>query len=283
MDMHTVFGTIAERVPTASDPTDYVGDDGLLYCGRCHTAKETVISYKSDQLTYQRKMPCICDCGRKIRDENDRKRNAEQKRMRVKGLQELGLPGKELYNWTFENDDGRNPDLINAMKRFIEEFDWFYENKKGLLLWGGTGSGKSFAAIAAANALIDIERPCLVTSFTRIAHKLSDQRYGKQNYLDNLNAFDLLVIDDLGAERNSEYMQEIVFDIINTRYNSGKPFIITTNLTIEEIKKPAEMSNARIYDRILERCAPIEVNGASRRRIKAAEDYYEIQRKLGLI
>ncbi len=234
-------------------------------------------------MTYQRKMPCICDCGRKIRDENDRKRNAEQKRMRVKGLQELGLPGKELYNWTFENDDGRNPDLINAMKRFIEEFDWFYENKKGMLLWGGTGSGKSFAAIAAANALIDIERPCLVTSFTRIAHKLSDQRYGKQNYLDNLNAFDLLVIDDLGAERNSEYMQEIVFDIINTRYNSGKPFIITTNLTIEEIKKPAEMSNARIYDRILERCAPIEVNGASRRRIKAAEDYYEIQRKLGLI
>ena len=283
MDMHTVFGTIAERVPTASDPTNYVGDDGLLYCGRCHTAKETVISYKSDQMTYQRKMPCICDCGRQIRDENDRKRNAEQKRMRVKGLQELGLPGKELYNWTFENDDGRNPDLINAMKRFIEEFDWFYENKKGMLLWGGTGSGKSFAAIAAANALIDIERPCLVTSFTRIAHKLSDQRYGKQNYLDNLNAFDLLVIDDLGAERNSEYMQEIVFDIINTRYNSGKPFIITTNLTIEEIKKPAEMSNARIYDRILERCAPIEVNGASRRRIKAAEDYYEIQRKLGLI
>ncbi len=279
MDMHAIIGTIAERVPTTFDPTDYVGDDGLIYCGHCNVAKETTLDFGF----MKRKVPCICNCGKQRRDANDRKRNAEQEHMRVKGLQELGLPGRELYNWTFENDDGRDPDLINAMRKFVEQFDWFYKNKKGLLLWGGTGSGKSFAAIAAANALMRLERPCLVTSFTRIAHKLSDQRYGKQDYLDNLNTFDLLVMDDLGAERNSEYMQEIVFDVINTRYNSGKPLIITTNLTIEEIKKPAEMSNARIYDRILERCVPIPVNGASRRRIKAAEDYCEVQRKLGLI
>ncbi len=279
MDMHTVIDTIAARVPTASDPTDYVGYDGIIYCGHCKGAKETILDFGF----MKRKVPCICNCGKQRRDENDRKRNAEQKRMRIKYMQELGLPGKEQRNWTFENDDGRNPELMNAMRKFVEEFDWFYENKKGLLLWGGTGSGKSFAAIAAANALINMDRSCLVTSFTRIAHKLNDQRYGKQDYLDNLNTFDLLVIDDLGAERNSEYMQEIVFDIINTRYNSGKPFIITTNLTIEEIKKPAEISNARIYDRILERCFPNPVNGASRRRIKAADDYYETQKKLGLI
>ena len=186
MDMHAIIGTIAERVPTVPDPTDYVGDDGLIYCGHCNVAKETILDFGF----MKRKVWCICNCG------------------------------------------------------------------------------------------MQMERPCLVTSFTRIAHKLNDQRYGKQDYLDNLNTFDLLVIDDLGAE---EYMQEIVFDVINTRYNSGKPFIITTNLTIEEIKKPAELSNARIYDRILERCTPIEANGASRRRIKAANDYYETQKKLGLI
>ncbi|MBS5724627.1 MAG: ATP-binding protein, partial [Clostridiales bacterium] len=68
-----------------------------------------------------------------------------------------------------------------------------------------------------------------------------------------------------------------------TRYNSGKPFIVTTNLTIEEIKKPTETSDLRIYDRILERCTPIEVNEQSRRRIKAADDYHKAQMMLGLI
>ena len=171
---------------------------------------------------------------------------------------------------------------MKAMRNYVENFDWFLENKKGLLLWGRASSGKSYAAVSVANALIQQERPCLVTSFTRISNKLQGQR-DKQDYLDGLDLYDLLVIDDLGVERKSEYMQEIVFDIINTRYNSGKTFIVTTNLTIEEIKKPIETSDLRIYDRILERCTPIEVNEQSRRRIKAADDYHEAQMMLGLI
>lgn len=278
MNVNTIVDTIVQRVPAVTDPADYIGEDGRIYCGHCSTPKETVIRIGP----LQRKVPCICKCGKQKRDAEDNKRNAEQKHMRIKGLQEFGLPGKEPFSWTFENDDGRSPELMKAMRNYVEHFEWFLENKKGLLLWGTAGSGKSYAAVSVANALIQQERPCLVTSFTRISNKLQGQR-DKQDYLDNLNLYDLLVIDDLGVERKSEYMQEIVFDIINTRYNSGKPFIITTNLTIEEIKKPAELCDTRIYDRILERCTPIEVNGQSRRRIKAADDYHEAQRMLGLI
>jgi DNA replication protein DnaC len=105
---------------------------------------------------------------------------------------------------------------------------------------------------------------------------------GKQAFIDSLNRYTLLIIDDLGAERKSEFMQETVFNIVDARYRSGLPFIITTNLTAEELKKPQDVSYSRIYDRILERCFPIEVSGASRRRQNLKDNYKNVKEKLGL-
>ena len=105
---------------------------------------------------------------------------------------------------------------------------------------------------------------------------------GKQKFIDSLNRYTLLIIDDLGAERKSEFMQEQVFNIIDARYRSGLPFIITTNLTADEIKKPQDVGYSRIYDRILERCFPVEVTGASRRRQNVKDTYFETKEKLGL-
>ena len=75
----------------------------------------------------------------------------------------------------------------------------------------------------------------------------------KIKYINSLKRYALLILDDLGAERKSEYMQEQVYNIIDARYKSGLPMIITTNLTAEEMKKPSDLGNSRIYDRILER------------------------------
>ncbi len=66
MDMHAIIGTIAERVPTVPDPTDYVGDDGLIYCGHCNVAKETILDFGF----MKRKVWCICNCGKQRRDAN---------------------------------------------------------------------------------------------------------------------------------------------------------------------------------------------------------------------
>jgi len=69
--------------------------------------------------------------------------------------------------------------------------------------------------------------------------------------------YDLLIIDDLGAERNTDYAMEQMFSIVDSRYRSGKPLIVTTNLKLDELKHPPDLAHDRIYDRILERCAPI--------------------------
>ncbi len=63
---------------------------------------------------------------------------------------------------------------------------------------------------------------------------------------------------------------EQMFTVVDSRYRSRKPMIITTNLTLEEIKNPPDLAHARIYDRILERCAPILFSGKNFRKEQAA-------------
>lgn len=80
-----------------------------------------------------------------------------------------------------------------------------------------------------------------------------------------LNVYELLIIDDLGVERNSEYALENIFSVIDWRYRSGKPLIITTNLPLAQLKQEIKIEKKRIYDRILERCIPVKIDGVSRR------------------
>ena len=80
-----------------------------------------------------------------------------------------------------------------------------------------------------------------------------------------LASYQLLIIDDLGVERNSEYALGIVFSVIDRRIRSGQPLIITTNLPLKEIKSETMLDKRRIYDRILEMCTPMYVGGTSKR------------------
>jgi DNA replication protein DnaC len=83
--------------------------------------------------------------------------------------------------------------------------------------------------------------------------------------------YDLLILDDLGAERGTEYALEQVFAVIDARYRSRKPLVVTTNLTLDALKHPDDLAHARIYDRILEICAPILFGGENLRVEKANE------------
>lgn len=122
--------------------------------------------------------------------------------------------------------------------------------------------GKSFFAGCIANALLDRDIPVLMTNFPSILNRLTGMfSEDRADFIASLGMYDLLIIDDLGVERNTEYAMEQMFHVIDCRYRSRKPMIITTNLKLEEIKNPPDLAHARIYDRILERCAPILFDG----------------------
>ena len=121
-----------------------------------------------------------------------------------------------------------------------------------------------------------------MTNFSRILNELQNRFDGRQEYIDKICKYSLLVIDDLGVERDSAYALEQVYSVIDGRYQTKKPLIITTNLCYEEIVNCTDIDRRRIYDRILEICHPIEVKGESRRNARAKENYNMMKRVLGL-
>lgn len=275
----TIDGIIEQgKLSIKANEGDYIGEDGLLYCGNCHTKKQTEVNIFG---TVRRPM-CLCKCMAEKRDAEEAAMKREEFERRTKEYRKTGFPESDMQNWTFENDDMANERITKAMRNYVDNFAELKKHGKGLLLYGSIGKGKTYAACEVANALIDKGYPVLVTNFARLTNTIQGKFEGKQEYIDSLNQFQLLVIDDLGAERKSEYMQEIVYNIIDSRYRAGLPFIITTNMTIEEIKTPTDIGNARIYDRIIERCFPIEVNGKNRRRKKVIAEYDEMKKLLGL-
>lgn len=153
----------------------------------------------------------------------------------------------------------------------MEQWDSMKAQNMGLLLWGGVGTGKSFFAGCIANALLAQGVPVLMTNFAKILGTVTGM-YGmeRQKFLSSLNTYSLLILDDLGAERNSEYALEQLFGVVDSRYQSRKPMIVTTNLTLEELRHPSDLAHERIYDRLLERCVPVKMKRGSRRSGKVA-------------
>lgn len=115
-------------------------------------------------------------------------------------------------------------------------------------------------------ALMEQEVAVCMTNFARIMNELNNAFSWRNEVVDRLCGYPLLIIDDFGMERGTEYALEQIYNIIDSRYRSRKPLIVTTNLTLTELKNPQDTAHARIYDRLLELCTPIACTGPSMRK-----------------
>lgn len=259
---------------------DYLNENGLLMCGKCHTPKQCQFIATWDGK--EKKPYTLCDCARERRDAEEQARQAQDMRIEVNRLRKLGFPDTEMATWTFANDDGTDPKTTSIAHKYVDNFTEMKKHGKGLLLYGPVGTGKTYTAACIANELISQGRPCLVTNFARITNTLQGMFDGKQRYLDDFNRLDLLVIDDLAAERDTSYMQEMIFNIIDSRYRSGKPLIVTSNLSKADLMAPGSIERQRVYSRLFEMCVPVEVKGGDRRKKKFHDDSADMKRLLGL-
>lgn len=271
----TVIDGLFQSQPPQND--EYVNEtDGLIYCSKCRTPRQCRVQYGETVVT-PRTM-CRCQCEEYETEQADFQKR--QHLMRIQRLKAGGLHDRYLHDYTFANDKGYNPAEVRIARRYVSEWDTMKANCTGLLLWGEVGTGKSFIAACIANALIEKGVPILMTNFSKILNTLTGMFNEDRNqFIESFDEYSLLIIDDLGIERSSAFTLEQVFNIIDSRYRCKKPMIVTTNLTMDELKH-ADIAHARIYDRILERCTPVMVNNTNIRQLNAEAQLRETRKLL---
>ena len=257
---------------------EYLDESGLIYCSKCKTPRQKRIEAAGKRMEPR----CMCACQAEAHERQEQERKHREFLDMVERNRSVGLPNPELRKHTFENDLGYNAKQIAIAKQYVQHWEEFQASSTGLLLFGNVGTGKSFIAGCIANALLDKGVPVIMTNFARLLNKLTDIYAGDRNaYIDSFNRYPLIIIDDLGIERNSEFAREQVFSVIDSRYRSQLPMIVTTNLSLKKLKNPEDMARARIYDRVLERCMPIRVNEQNIRDLNKEANLVRVKQLLG--
>lgn len=280
MKTETAINALIQRSGGTPQPEDYFGADGLLYCGKCNTPKQAFFEGHKRVPILGDRHPVECQCRRVEREKQEAIINEQKHLGLVHRLKSDGFSDTEMCNWTFANDNGRNLQMKHA-HRYVDKWAEVRTKNIGLLLWGGVGTGKSFFAGCIANALMEQEVPVRMTNFARILNELNNSFSGQNEAIDKLCRYPLLIIDDFGMERGTDYALEQIYNIVDSRYRSQKPLIVTTNLTLDEIRHPQDTAHARIYDRLLEMCVPISCIGMSFRQETAQEKLERVKLLIG--
>jgi DNA replication protein DnaC len=269
------------------NPGDYEDEEGLLVCGVCGEQRQKFIDFAAPteddpNHTKKLKVATMCRCEREVEERRKREKQNEEDMERIRKLKKASLMDEKLSGATFRNfkPTKYNARNLKLCQRYAEKFDLMLEKNQGLLFWGDVGTGKSFAAACIANYLLERKIPVIMTSFVKLLEVIQASREEEPAILNRLGYAKLVIFDDLGAERGTDYALEKVYNIIDSRYRKSLPMILTTNLTIEEMKRDMDIRYSRIYDRIFEICYPMQFTGPSWRKTEASRRFDEMKKLL---
>ena len=215
------------------------------------------------------RVPIMCQCEVDLEKEIKQKEEAMEKQMRIRRVLAMSNLGERFKNATFDSwvDLPGTGQCYSAIKAYAETFS--KETDSGYCIYGRPGNGKSHLAAALVNEVVQrgyaavfIEVPDL---FSQIKATYGyDGEGSEEDIMRSLTSCDLLVLDDAGAEKPTEWVQEKFYQIINARYKNRKPVVITTNT--KDMAGLEDIIGFRAYDRVLEMCEPLKNNGESYRR-----------------
>jgi len=190
----------------------------------------------------------------------------EQKMRYARNIRTSGLP-RNYLDKTFENFEvGRNEKAIKRIKEYLQNKEW--RDGRGLYITGTVGCGKTHLAAAIVH---ELARQNVYTLFVFVPDFLDEIRstYDDKNQDEEReNPFELakistvLILDDLGTEKVTEWANEKLLQLINYRTSNNLTTIITSNYTLQEL--PGRLGQ-RIYSRIKGACEEIIINGEDRR------------------
>ncbi len=260
------------------------GADGLPCCAKCGESLMLRLTFSgtvAEAIGKERYVPRNCDCMRKLHAEELAAEERSKQLAVREQIRRFSLRERKYREKTFAEDDGRDKSMRKMCERYVRNWGEMVDGEYGLAFIGANGCGKTFWASCIANALIDAGATVLMIKLKTLIDEAS-ANFGeyREATLEKVRIVDFLILDDYGAERGNDYSLEQSLEIIDTRYNSGKPLIITANLTEDALKNPSDIRLARAYSRIVEMCpAIIKMHGERREEI-ATDKRKELARLL---
>lgn len=226
---------------------------------------------------------CSCACveeRRRREEDTRRKAEAELERRRNK---KYSLMDEKARAATFEklkvDDDNRQ--IANAAENYCQQWEQNKRDNNGLLFYGKPGRGKTTIACCIANRLLDMGVSVKAMSVNDMIQRVKDSfdNYGQDGETElkrEIKNADMLILDDLGAEYKTDWSAALVYEIIDARYRSQKPTIVTTNLAISALREHLTDNNgvSRAYDRLIEILSPVEFKGKNyRQELSSSKNY----------
>ena len=161
-----------------------------------------------------------------------------------------------------------DPSVVREVRRYVEAVEGNLDGGRGLWFTGDVGTGKTTLAMLVSCAALDAGRSVAIYSLPRLLAEIrktfdedADRSY--LGLLERLTSVDLLHIDDVGAERTSEWVLEQLYAIVNARYEDERAMVITTNLDHAELR---DQIGERTVSRLIEICGdPLPLYGHDRR------------------
>ena len=252
---------------------EYIGAEGLIYCSVCNKAKQVV--------TAMGIFNSMCDCERE-RAEQEAKRQKQ-----IENKQQINRLTKRCFGYnqimpknTFENSEIKTP-AVTLCFNYCDKWQEVKAKSINMILCGNVGSGKTYLACCICNKIISdyLASAYFITEYDFLNGYMSSEN--KEAYIKDITNCSLLVLDDFGTKcfnkgKANGYLTYIN-DLIDTRYKTGKPIVITTNLSKDMfLNNHNTIEEQRIFSRLREMAGrPIEIKTPDLRlsRADAKADY----------
>lgn len=233
-----------------------VTDDGQVYvagdrCPKCHGEGVLKALCLNGQVVdvRERWRAKPCDCG-----------YAAHGRVAIAGFPRY-LDGKTVASFDWAEHQGKR----KAVVAYVESLGDNIQSGRGLMLTGGVGTGKTHIAVAVARLACQQDDWGFDVLFLNVPNFL---RYIREGYsaddgrepmvLQRLGRADLIVLDDIAAEKSTDWAADLLYQIVNHRYENMLATFVTANVTLDMLK---DRLGERIVSRLYERCIVVDMSG----------------------
>ena len=213
-----------------------------------------------------REVQITCDCIQEKQNKELQEQQAVVKHEEIQNLKSMSLIGKRYQNVSFKSTvTGRNPSFDTAYercKKYCKNYKQCLANGYSIYIYGDIGTGKTHLTACIANELLAKCIPVLFTNLFEISKKVKstfarNTSLTEQKLIQEFSEIEVLIIDDFGTENfikssnENTWLQSLLFDLINSRYNSQKATIFSSNYSFNDLINHRGVSQKTV-DRIFD-------------------------------